>query len=169
MCCCCSINPAFDVYRVTEAWPIPWSVLGFPRSTQEFIYFNRYAFSYHASLELSSYCSFLSQNGRKYIISSATGLGLPTYSHYRPQVQDAIHAPHITWTDCSDGSVYINATTGRSGRDQSIPSTLSVLPNVIEKSERTVILHGLADFILLAEGTRIAIQYVLICSVLLVK
>ncbi|GJJ06140.1 hypothetical protein Clacol_000329 [Clathrus columnatus] len=32
------------------------------------------------------------------------------------------------------------------------------LPNVIEKSERTIILHGLADFILVAEGTRIAIQ-----------
>ena len=59
-------------------------------------------------------------------------------------VQDAIHAPHINWEDCSSGSVYINRTTGRAGRDQSIPSTLSVLPNVIEKSERTVIVHGLA-------------------------
>ncbi|KAI0314676.1 alpha/beta-hydrolase [Amylostereum chailletii] len=109
------INPAFDVYRVTEQWPVPWSVLGFPRSTQEFVYFNR------------------------------------------TDVQDAIHAPHIVWESCG-GPVYINATTGRPGNDQSIPSTLSVLPNVIEKSERTVIVHGLADFILLAEGTRIAIQ-----------
>ncbi|KAG6920015.1 hypothetical protein DXG01_010083 [Tephrocybe rancida] len=57
-----------------------------------------------------------------------------------------------------DISVYINAATGRGGNDQSIPSTLSVLPNVIEKSVRTVIVHGLADFILVAEGTRIAIQ-----------
>ncbi|KAI0031701.1 alpha/beta-hydrolase [Vararia minispora EC-137] len=103
------LNPAFDVYRVTEQWPVPWSVLGFPRSTQEFIYFNR------------------------------------------TDVQDAIHAPHITWSDCSEHNVYV-------GGDHSIPSTLSVLPNVIEKSERTVIVHGLADFILLAEGTRIAIQ-----------
>ncbi|KZV64305.1 alpha/beta-hydrolase [Peniophora sp. CONT] len=111
-----TLNPAFDVYRVTEQWPIPWSVLGFPRSTQEFIYFNR------------------------------------------TDVQDALHAPHITWDSCANGQVYINATTGQPGRDQSIPSTLSVLPNVIEKSERTIIVHGLADFILLAEGTRIAIQ-----------
>ena len=58
---------------------------------------------------------------------------------------------------------------------------LSVMPNVIEKSVRTVVVHGLAvsvakpcvyvlelmifvfplkDFILVAEGTRIAIQYV---------
>lgn len=34
----------------------------------------------------------------------------------------------------------------------------SVFPNVIEKSERVVVVHGLADFILVAEGTRIAIQ-----------
>ena len=112
------LNPAFDVYRVTEQWPVPWSVLGFPRSTQEFIYFNR------------------------------------------SDVQDAIHAPHVTWTDCANRNVYINPQTGRGGSDQSIPSTLSVLPNVIEKSERTIIVHGLADFILLAEGTRIAIQSV---------
>lgn len=73
--------------------------------------------------------------------------------------------------------MYVNTTTGRPINDQSIPSTLSVLPNVIEKSERTIILHGLEvgligavalaltehssfqDFILVAEGTRIAIQY----------
>lgn len=40
--------------------------------------------------------------------------------------------------------MYINRTTGAGGRDQSVASTLSVLPNVIEKSERTVIVHGLA-------------------------
>jgi carboxypeptidase D len=68
-----------------------------------------------------------------------------------PQVQDALHAPHVEWDDCSNIDVYV-------GRDQSIPSTLSVLPNVIEKSERTLIVHGLIDYILIAEGTRIAIQ-----------
>ena len=35
--------------------------------------------------------------------------------------------------------------------DGSLPS-FTVLPNVIEKSERTVVVHGLADFILIAEG-----------------
>jgi len=104
------LNPVFDVYRVSDTWPNLWSVLGFPRSTQEFVYFNR------------------------------------------TDVQDAIHAPHIVWNSCATRSVYLP------GGDQSIPSTLSVLPNVIEKSERVVIVHGLADFILVAEGTRIAIQ-----------
>jgi carboxypeptidase D len=33
-----------------------------------------------------------------------------------------------------------------------------VLPNVIEKSKRTVIVHGLADFLLIAEGARIVLQ-----------
>ncbi len=60
------------------------------------------------------------------------------------QVQNAIHAPHINWEACSDGSVYINPTTGGPGNDQSVASTLSVLPNVIEKSERVAIVHGLA-------------------------
>ncbi|KAF8895695.1 alpha/beta-hydrolase [Gymnopilus junonius] len=110
------LNPVFDVYRVSDTFPNLWSVLGFPRSTQEFIYFNR------------------------------------------TDVQDAIHAPHITWTSCTNTDVYINATTGAPGSDTSIPSTLSILPNVIDKSIRTVIAHGLADFILVAEGTRIAIQ-----------
>ncbi|KAH9927439.1 alpha/beta-hydrolase [Epithele typhae] len=109
------INPVFDVYRVTDTFPNLWSVLGFPRSTQEFVYFNR------------------------------------------TDVQDAIHAPHISWETCG-GPVYINPATGGSGNDQSVASTLSVLPNVIEKSERVAIVHGLADFILVAEGTRIAIQ-----------
>ncbi|TFY81162.1 hypothetical protein EWM64_g2854 [Hericium alpestre] len=104
------LNPAFDPYRVTDMWPEPWSVMGFPRLTQGSIYFNR------------------------------------------TDVQDVLHAPHMDWTVCSETKVYVNGT------DNSLPSTLSVLPNVIEKSERTVIAQGLADFVILAEGTRLAIQ-----------
>ena len=36
--------------------------------------------------------------------------------------------------------------------DNSLPSAFTVLPNVIESSERAVIAHGLADYILIAEG-----------------
>lgn len=110
------LNPAFDTYRVTDTFPVVWSVLGFPRATQEFVYFNR------------------------------------------TDVQDAIHAPHISWSSCSNINVYVDPATGRGGRDQSIASMLSVMPNVIEKSKRAVVVHGLADYILIAEGTRIAIQ-----------
>ena len=59
------------------------------------------------------------------------------------QVQHAIHAPHVNWEACTSNSVYVNAQ-GQPGRDASVASTLSVLPNVIEKSVRTVIVHGLA-------------------------
>lgn len=40
------------------------------------------------------------------------------------------------------------------GVDNSVPSMLSVMPNVIEKSVRTVVMHGGVDYILIAEGTR---------------
>ncbi|KAM5537769.1 hypothetical protein V8D89_008537 [Ganoderma adspersum] len=110
------INPSFDAYRVTDTWPTVWSVLGEPRSTQKFIYFNR------------------------------------------TDVQTAINAPQMHWKTCNH-AVYADPKTGAlSENDPSVPSALSVLPNVIEKSERVAIVHGLADFMLLPEGTRILIQ-----------
>ncbi|PPQ62919.1 hypothetical protein CVT24_006159 [Panaeolus cyanescens] len=110
------LNPAFDVYRVSDTWPNLWSVLGFPRATQEFVYFNR------------------------------------------TDVQDAIHAPHINWNSCANNAVYVNPATGGSGRDMSIASTLSVLPNVIDKIHAAIVMVDTQDYILIAEGTRIAIQ-----------
>lgn len=64
----------------------------------------------------------------------------------RPDVKQAIHAPqNVTWTECSNVNVFPNG-------DASLPSALSVLPNVIEKSNNVVIVHGLGDYILIAEG-----------------
>ncbi|CAA7261653.1 unnamed protein product [Cyclocybe aegerita] len=129
------VQPAIGILNPFLSYPvkIQGSVLGFPRSTQEFIYFNR-----HTTVFLTVCYSILTQNTE---LISKTPSMLPT-----------------TWNSCSNGAVYVNETTGAPGRDTSIPSALSVLPNVIEKSVRTVIVHGLADFILIAEGTRIAIQ-----------
>ncbi|CAE6486959.1 unnamed protein product [Rhizoctonia solani] len=70
----------------------------------------------------------------------------------RTEVQDAIHAPRINWDECSSIDVFVNGT------DKSVPVMLSIMPNVIEKSERTVVMHGGIDYVLIAEGTRIAIQ-----------
>lgn len=108
------INPAFNIYRIYDTYPILWDVLGFPGSFPQ--------------TQLS-----------------------PLYFD-RPDVKQAIHAPqNVTWTECSNVNVFPNG-------DASLPSALSVLPNVIEKSNNVVIVHGLGDYILIAEGTRIVIQ-----------
>jgi len=109
-----TVNPAFNIYRIFDTFPILWDVLGFPGSfpqAQTPLYFNR------------------------------------------TDVKKAIHAPlDVNWEECSDVDVFVR------NNDLSLPPALSVLPSVIEKNQRTVIVHGLADFILIAEGTRIVIQ-----------
>lgn len=50
----------------------------------------------------------------------------------------------MEWTICSNNAVYVDPVTGGPGFDQSNPSFATVLPNVIDKSVRTVIVHGLA-------------------------
>ncbi|KAG6890070.1 hypothetical protein C0992_003168 [Termitomyces sp. T32_za158] len=108
------LNPAFNVYRIFDTYPILWDVLGFP----------------YASLQLGSFAQ----------VQVA-----PLYFD-RQDVKQAIHAPlNVTWTECSNIDVFPNG-------DASLPSALSVLPKVIENNNRTVIIHGLADFILIAEG-----------------
>jgi carboxypeptidase D len=49
--------------------------------------------------------------------------------------------------ECSNESVFVGADG-----DTSLPPAFTVLPTVIEKSKRSVIVHGLADYILIAEG-----------------
>lgn len=64
----------------------------------------------------------------------------------RADVKKAIHAPaNVNWEECSDVNVFPRG-------DASLPPAFTVLPNVIEKSNRSVIVHGLGDFILIAEG-----------------
>lgn len=67
----------------------------------------------------------------------------------RTEVQKAINAPVQEWEECSSGVLE---------NGDSPPSGLSVLPRVIEKNNRTVIGHGMLDFILLANGTLMTIQ-----------
>ncbi|KAL2404038.1 serine carboxypeptidase [Exophiala dermatitidis] len=70
----------------------------------------------------------------------------------RSDVQQAINAPATQWLECTNGNVFVNGT------DNSPPSALSVLPGVIERADRVIIGHGLLDFILLYNGTLIAVQ-----------
>ncbi|KAH9045770.1 alpha/beta-hydrolase [Lactarius pseudohatsudake] len=72
----------------------------------------------------------------------------------RADVKAAIHAPQTTnWEVCG-----FNGPDVFPDGDASDPPAFTVLPNVIEKSKRSVIVHGLADFLLIAEGTRIVLQ-----------
>ncbi|KIP03345.1 hypothetical protein PHLGIDRAFT_77748 [Phlebiopsis gigantea 11061_1 CR5-6] len=105
------VNPAFDIYRVFDTYPILWDVLGFPGS--------------FAQVQVA-----------------------PVYFD-REDVKKAIHAPtNFTWSECSAHRVFPYGDG-----DTSLPSGVTVLPKIIEKSERSVIVHGLADYVLMAEGS----------------
>ena len=72
----------------------------------------------------------------------------------RADVKAAIHAPPTTnWEVCN-----FNGPDVFPDGDASLPPAFTVLPNVIEKSNRSVIVQGLTDFLLIAEGTRIVLQ-----------
>ncbi|KAF4629363.1 hypothetical protein G7Y89_g8787 [Cudoniella acicularis] len=70
----------------------------------------------------------------------------------RTDVQKAINAPLINWEECTSTNVFVNNT------DTSLPSGVSVLPGVIERSKRTVIGHGALDMVLISNGTLLMIQ-----------
>ncbi|KAJ4302215.1 hypothetical protein N0V88_002351 [Collariella sp. IMI 366227] len=71
----------------------------------------------------------------------------------RADVKAALHAPaDLTWEECSSDDVFLNGT------DNSIPSTLSVLPHVIDATKNVIIGHSALDMILIANGTLLAIQ-----------
>ena len=68
----------------------------------------------------------------------------------REDVKKAIHAPvNKTWNECSDNVL---------PNDTSLPPAFTVLPGVIEKSNRSVIIHGLGDYRFIAEGARVVLQ-----------
>ena len=89
-------------------------------------------------------------------------MGFPGSFEYVPEgafvyfnltsVQKAINAPIKEWFECSPIDVFVD------GVDNSPPSALSILPNVIENADRVIIGHGLLDMILLWNGTLIATQ-----------
>ncbi|KAI0265296.1 alpha/beta-hydrolase [Gloeopeniophorella convolvens] len=77
----------------------------------------------------------------------------PVYFN-RPDVKAAIHAPaNVQWAECGEiQSVFV------APGDQSPAPSQSVLPNVIAKSARTVVVTGSADFVLISDGTRVGLQ-----------
>jgi carboxypeptidase D len=71
----------------------------------------------------------------------------------RADVKRAIHAPvNATWEECASHDVFVNGT------DHSVPSTVSAIPHVIDKTQNVIIAHSALDMILLANGTLLSIQ-----------
>ena len=79
------------------------------------------------------------------ISGSSVQIQTPPLYFDREDVKRAIHAPNMTWEDCSSDTVFPNG-------DNSPLAVFGVLPNVIERSQRTVIAQGTADFLLMSEG-----------------
>lgn len=67
-----------------------------------------------------------------------------------PGFKKMLHATNKTWEMC--------ASTVFAGTPNDPSPDVSVLPGVIEKSERSLIQHGMNDFVLLANGSALAIQ-----------
>ncbi|KAK6857435.1 serine carboxypeptidase [Apiospora arundinis] len=73
----------------------------------------------------------------------------------RTDVKKAIHAPlNVTWTSCASKPVF----AGASNSDQSEPSSLRKIPQVIDATKNVIIGHGLLDMVLIANGTLLTIQ-----------
>jgi carboxypeptidase D len=74
----------------------------------------------------------------------------------RADVKAAINAPGNTeWVFCTNTNVFVNGT------DDSLfagPGSQPVLPNVIDKTQNVIIGHGARDFVLMEQGTLLAIQ-----------
>ncbi|KAK3361084.1 serine carboxypeptidase [Lasiosphaeria ovina] len=74
----------------------------------------------------------------------------------RADVKAAIHAlPNQTWEFCASQPVFVNGT------DDSVnagPGSQPVIPHVVDRTQNVLIGHGSQDFVLIADGTLLAIQ-----------
>jgi carboxypeptidase D len=70
----------------------------------------------------------------------------------RPDVQAQLHVPPTDYFVCAGGENLFPHG------DESVPSALGPLPSVIERTNNTIIGHGLLDFLLFANGSLITIQ-----------
>jgi carboxypeptidase D len=107
--------------------------------------------AYRRSLLFYLCVSIMNNPVRGWFLSAQTN---PVYFD-REDVKAAIHAPQDAhWEACpsqNTSGVFPNG-------DSSLPPTFTVLPNVIEKSNRTVIVQGSLDSYFIAGGTRAVLQ-----------
>lgn len=84
--------------------------------------------------------------------------GLPVYFN-RTDVKQAMHAPmDVNWIDCSATPVFLGDGGPEDEGDLSPDPIQSVLPRVIEATNRVLIANGALDYDVITNGTIIAIQ-----------
>ncbi|KAJ5294471.1 hypothetical protein N7508_009292 [Penicillium antarcticum] len=77
----------------------------------------------------------------------------------RADVKDALHAPNITWSECSNEAVFVGGNAGPEQEgDISANPIEHVLPQVIEATNRVLIGNGDFDMVIITNGTLMAIQ-----------
>ena len=75
------------------------------------------------------------------------------YFNRNPRVKTLIHADNVTYTECTQKKPFDIMKHSKT----EFPVN-TILPTVVEKSERTVVQHGTYDYIMLPNGTALAIQ-----------
>ncbi|KAJ5174867.1 uncharacterized protein N7482_000744 [Penicillium canariense] len=77
----------------------------------------------------------------------------------RPDVKKALHAPNVTWSECSNNPVFVGGSSGPEQEgDISANPIEHVLPQVIEATNRVLIGNGDYDMVIITNGTLLAIQ-----------
>jgi carboxypeptidase D len=105
-------------------YPILWDVLGFP----------------------SVICLPLFHSSNNILRGSFPNEQTTPLYFDRKDVKKVLHVPtNVKWEECSSIDVFPHG-------DASPESAWGVLPKVIDKNERTVVLHGHADYILISDG-----------------
>ena len=82
--------------------------------------------------------------------------GFVTYFN-RPKVQAAIHVPPTKWSECVDG-VFSNGGKNKMGDLSEPPAINGVLQRVVEKTNNVLIGQGQLDYVLMTNGTLLALQ-----------
>jgi carboxypeptidase D len=65
---------------------------------------------------------------------------------------------NTTWTECTDAVIYNTETGWSTDSQNNLYAPFTVLPGVIERSQRTIIGHGNLDFLILSQASLLTIQ-----------
>jgi len=77
----------------------------------------------------------------------------------RQDVKKALHAPNVTWAECSSEPVFVGGNSGPEQEgDVSANPIDHVLPQVIEATNRVLIGNGGYDMVIITNGTLMSIQ-----------